>query len=455
MDYNYYTMEVDDVVQNNELLETNESEDEECFSDNDAIDLSIDKPLVMAQPPSTAQLYYDKTDFDDEWNLQDDMLQTYKWLSMYESTTLHMYVCHDEFEYVRNERYPAEIYKQLYHQKYGNAYEFYVKQIKIFITTRFLVRNNITEDKHPKEEVDKTKNMTKLAFFLHYKTSNGLTLKQQLVYALHSSNLIGLNYREISLYNDDLNKHVNSLYINDLKNKYSWKSEDGKIKKILKNAVDSNINTLLSPVQQMFRVSFEFPSLLFRKDETLCHDNYIRAFEAALAGKGESVNYVDCVKNVKWLYKDIINVLADKPKLGNLKAFESDETEVREFVKLSALNPVGHLVFHTKTKHRNREHFRLNCFRMDSVHVWVNTMVFDKNDASKKLDLEKIIRSNNWGTHYVIRAHYVYNLRLAKMHVEAVKLVMRYILSRRDFNLLHKDLQRQSKLSLDFIDCAK
>jgi hypothetical protein len=458
----FYTMEVEgeDDTTRDLVLETNDSENDSNYDEtsdletgSSAMDLSFamaNKTVASSSSTIGANINYERPELEKKWELDDDMLLTYKWLSMYESTSIHMYVCHEDMEYVRNERYAAEVYKELYHKKYGNAYEFYVKQIKLMITTRFLEMNRVAADMLPAESVDKTKDMIKLSFFLHCKTRNGLTLKEQVVYALHSVNLIGLSFCEIQEVNSKLPNFVTVKSMTDLKSKYNWRSEEDKVRRVRSGDGAS----FFTPVQQMFKLSFDEGSIVFRTDSTLDHTNYLHLFQSTFAAGGKKdPNYVDCVSNLKWLYKDIVNVLCDRPALGNMKAFESDETEVEEFLKLSHMNPVGHLIFHTKTKHRNREHYRLNCFRMDRVHVWVNSMVFDKKDATKKLDLEGMIERSNWGTHYIVRIHYVYNLKLAKLHTEAVKLVVRYILERRDFNLLHKDLESQPKMDLKFINC--
>lgn len=465
----FYKMEVeeDDEQTGDLVLETNDSENDSDYGevsdleadDAAAMDLSLAVAKASARQnrrqnsdasSSTANLSYERQDVRKKWELDDDMLLTYKWLSMYESTSIHMYVCHEEMEYVRNERFAAEVYKELYHKKHGNAYEFYVKQIKLMITTDLLQMNGVATDMLPTEPVDRTKDMEKLSYFLHCKTSNGLTLKQQLVYALHSVNLIGLGFSEIQELNSRLPTYVTVKTMADLKSKYNWKSEDDKVRRVRSGGDNPSF---LTPVQLMFKLSFDEGSIVFRTASTLDHSNYVQLFHHAHSTNKKDLDYVDCVSNLKWLHRDIVNMLCDRPALGNMKAFESDETEVEEFLQLSHLNPVGHLIFHTKTKHRNREHYRLNCFRMDRVHVWVNSMVFDKKDASKRLDLEGMIERSNWGTHYIIRIHYVYNLKLAKLHTEAVKLVVRYILERRDFNLLHRDLASHPKMELKFINC--
>lgn len=45
------------------------------------------------------------------------ILENYKWLNRFKTTTCHMFLCHyNGVEYVRNERFPADVYIKTYHQ---------------------------------------------------------------------------------------------------------------------------------------------------------------------------------------------------------------------------------------------------------------------------------------------------------------------------------------------------
>ncbi|AAS82730.1 ORF8 [Agrotis segetum granulovirus] len=460
---NFYKMDVeeDDEAARPILLETADSEYE--YEEDEEEEEDEMKPQKFKKELETAAVCENvldlskgpvldeiRMDLCDDFKLTDDMMDTYKWLSMYESTSTHMYVCHLDMDYVSNERFASDVYQDCYHSLYGNAYEYYVKQIKIYITVACLRYNNIDPKKFPTDMVDKKKDVSKLAYFLQCKTRNGLTLKQQLIYALHSVNLIGIPFKEIAEIHANFDSVVNNQSLKNLKSRYTWKGEEEKVKRLKENTDKG-----MSSVQELFKHTFHRGFMRFKKDLTLVHEDYFRLFETAVGyNKLKLTPYQDTISSIKWIFKDIVKALTDNLALLNFKTFESDEKEVREFLKLSQLNPAGDVIFHTKTKHRNREHYRLNCFRMDSVHVWVNTMVFDKNDSSKKLDLESLIKEFNWGSHHIIKAKYVYNLKLAKLHIETVKLVIRYILQRRDFSLLKYDVLHQNKLEYNYIFCS-
>ncbi|ABQ51950.1 ie [Spodoptera litura granulovirus] len=375
------------------------------------------------------------------WNLNQDAEETLKWVQSFSSSSQHLIICHDAMEYVKNVRFPANVYKKSYHKIYGNAYELHINQVKIMITTALLKLNGVEENKYPKIAVHKNKDDAATAYMLQLKTANNMKILPQLVMFFHAFNIINLPESAYNTVTNSIDKFINYEGVAFIKNRY----------KPIEELVRPKKECTLSPIETLFNAFCNKKyQMRYKEENGLDHDRYIKEYECAASNKQYSSS-TDSVTHVKWFFSHIIKTLFNviPPRVMRLKTFDSTQQTVADFLYHSQLNNSGHVVYHTRAPFTGKEHFRLNCFKMDKTHVWINSMIYE----SSKLDLIELVKKSDWGIHYIITFQPQYNQKLKQMHNEVMKLVMRYILQRRDFNLLQKDVTIYSKLKFTKIKC--
>nr|ADO85431.1 ie-1 [Pieris rapae granulovirus] len=369
------------------------------------------------------------------------ILENYKWLNRFRTTTCHMFLCHyNGVEYVRNERFPADVYIKTYHQKYGNAFEVLIKDSKFYITTNLLQYNRANSAYYPQEHVTKHVDLTKIAPILQFKMKDNATLHQHIVEAMINTLFIGVSHRDTILIKERVKCNEKC---NLIKNQYSWKSEDRKIKN-----VPSPIQKPHTQIEHLFKILYKNNDYyVFKKNlGSLDHCKYLVDFQHNVNQLKKPVTgYSDHISTVKMLIKDLTILLyqSNNDDLQNLKNIEGGEEDVDEFMRTSLNYPKGDVIFNMKTKDTNSQRYRLNCFKIDSVYIWVNSMVYSKTN---KFNLESMISKYKWGTHYILSFDYMYNSFMSKLHSEVVKLVLRYIVSSRSFDLLENDIKCNPKL---------
>lgn len=399
--------------------------------DYDDDDVSEVKTLVV--PVAAAPL---------STHMPDDVTQNYRWLSRFNTTTFNMFICHDLFEYIRNERYCDDLYHTTYRYLYGNAFEIFTNNCKFYVTERFLTLNNVHKSLFPNEAVVKQGHLTKVAYLLDLKTVNGVSLKTHIINAMNRSNCLGLSIVDK---NNAIKCMSNDYMDSVMEEKYCWNSEDRKVK-VCKAPVKE------CPIEALFRKFFSENSPPSFKTMPLNHNEYYKEFVRCMESDKKIISdYYDSVTNLKWLFKDIAAVLCTVKGLKNLNTVDGDTDEVIKFLRESKKRDVGHMFLHLKIKETKRERFRLNCFKMDKEHVWINSMVFSKINKDECIDVKNIIKQHCFGTHHIINIGYVFNTKLTKYHTNVTKHVVRYILSRRKFNLLKYDVANQKHLNYDYV----
>lgn len=408
--------------------------------------LPFNKRTFVMPPEIDRSMTFKQRNDSTQWPAPD--VDTCRWLSMYTTTSNHMVVCHKEMEYVKNIRFGSTVYKDKFHAEYGNAYEIHINSVKLYVTAMCLSYNNTPAQLYPREDVQKNKNSTAISYLLNLKTDNGLTILTQTVLMFHAINMLSLSTAHINTIHMALPDVVTHRLMSHMKKSYSWKSEHQKIG-IIKNKPKPQPTTSFTNIEQLFSACL--PPIMLRKDDTLKYLQYIKEFDETMLSSSAAVNAaVDVVTHVKWLFSAIIKAVYINPPavLFKLKPFDGTETEVFEFMTLSKTHPACNVILHTRAPFTGKEHYRLNCFKLDNVHVWINSMVFDKEEINK-LDLLKILKSVEWGTHHIISFRYTHNQKMKQMHIESVKLVIRYILTRRDFAKLSEDVKRYPKIKYD------
>nr|QDW81068.1 ie-1 [Cydia pomonella granulovirus] len=436
----------------------------------------VNNPREQQQPPREQQqpselnriflqpINYNKTTTTNDDADEDCVSENYKWFNKFKTTTCHMFVCHSRVEYVKNERFPAEVYMQKYHELYGNAFEMTIKDAKFYITTRLLQLLKVDFMWHPAESIIKHVDSVTSARILNLRMRDGYTVQQHLIEKLFYVLLIGLGPRDISAVMERINSNKATERCQAIQSKYSWRSEERKLKNVFQRnstvaSVTANINgsnsnttchtTNNKSIEKMFELLYKNGNTpRFLEDKELAHELYYRNFHQNVCQlKKHVTDYMDKVSNVRLLIKDLAMVLykhEQKKELQNLKNEYGTEADVEEFMRLSVAHPRGDVVFNMKVRDTNTQRYRINCFRMDSVHVWVNSMVY--SDV-QQFNLKKMIQRHRWGTHHILQFDYMYNSMMSKLHAEVSKLVIRYVLSRRSFDLLQNDC---SKLKLSY-----
>lgn len=383
-----------------------------------------------------------------QWPAPD--MNTCRWLSMYTTTSNHMVICHTEVDYVRNIRFGSALYIDNYHTKYGNTYEIHIHSVKLYITSTLLKINNSPNDLYPNDMVEKIKDAAAISYLLNLCTKNGQTVMTQLILLFHSINLLSLSTEQIDSIHNTLPTFVTHRLLAHMKKNYSWKSELYKISKI------KTIPGQQTHIQLLFKAS-TYPRnkpLEYRKDQSFVHSRYVQEFYDAMQSTNTTTAFTpDPVTHVKWLFSAIVKSVIVNPPMSmfRLKMFDSTPNDIAEFLRASKSHPLANVILHTRAPFTGKEHFRLNCFKLNKIHVWINSMVFDK-DQHKRVDLKQIIMNVAWGEHHIISFQYIHNQKLKQMHIETVKLIIRYILERRNFTKLAKDVARcPRKIKYDYI----
>ncbi|AER41461.1 IE-1 [Epinotia aporema granulovirus] len=375
-------------------------------------------------------------------HMPDDVTQNYRWLTRFNTTTFNMFICHDVFEYIKNERFCDGLYNTSYRYLHGNSFEIFMNNCKIYVTERFLILNNADKSLFPDEGVVRQGHLTKVARLLDLKTADGISLKSHIINAMNLSNCIGLSSVD--------KNNARACMINDymdrvMEEKYCWKSEDRKVK-VYKAPVKE------CQIEALFRKFYSERAPPSFKTMSLNHNEYYKDFMRCMDSDKRVVgDYYDSVTNLKWFIKDIAAVLCNIKGLKHLGTVDGDTDEVIKFVRESKKHDVGHMFLHLRIKETKRERFRLNCFKMDKEHVWINSMVFSKTNKDECINVKNIINQQRYGTHHIINIDYVFNTKLTKYHTNVTKHVIRYILSRRKFNLLKYDVVNQKHLHYDYV----
>ncbi|QOD39969.1 ie-1 [Matsumuraeses phaseoli granulovirus] len=375
---------------------------------------------------------------------KDVVLEEYKWLNRFKTTTTHMFVCHSSVEYVKNERFPGEVYMKNYHAHYGNAFELFIKDCKFYITSNLLRIMNVDVSWYPKESVVKHVDLYDVARLLCMPMMDGGTLKQHIMEAMIHTLFIGVAPRDVCKTRERIQTVESKIKCDMIDKKYSWKSEDRKTRCVLETSVTpptviAHTNSLLNMFQMLYH-NFQRPE--FDYNDTLVHSNYWNDFYHQIGKlKKVTTSYIDCVSNVKLIMRDLATIMYKNKNytfLQQLNNMDGNEADVNEFLNLCQHYPEGDVVFNMRLKDTNTQRYRLNCFKMGSVFVWINSFVYSRTES---FDLESMLARHNWGTHYVISFKYAYNAMINKLHTEVAKLTMRYILSRRQLECLENDLK--------------
>nr|AUF81976.1 ie-1 [Cryptophlebia leucotreta granulovirus] len=376
----------------------------------------------------------------------DDVSENHKWFNKFKTTTCHMFVCHSSIDYVKNERFPAEVYLQKFHSLYGNAFEITIKDSKFYITTKMLQLLKVDSMWYPTESIIKHVDSVTSARILKLRMRDGYTVQQHMVEQLFYVLLIGLGPSDISSVMERINSNKAVDRRKNIQTKYSWRSEERKLK---------NSNSIINTTQiknevggeksykKLFEILYSNGMVpKFVEDKSLNHELYYDNFyQNMLQLKKRVLRHMDCVSNVRLLIKDLVMILYDLEKkndLHNLKNEDGTEQDVEDFMILSKNYPNGDVIFNMKVRDTNTQRYRINCFKMDNVYVWVNSMVY--SDV-QRFNLEKMLQKHKWGTHFILQFDYMYNSMLSKLHAEVTKLVIRYILSKRPLELLEQDVK--------------
>lgn len=424
------------------VISTNDSEydsDDEEFE----CEKMYQKPNVEMGDSGPALISTKQTDKPRSSDPNVDVVTTYKWLNRFKTTTCHMFVCHNVVEYVRNERFPSEVFQKNYHSQYGDAYELFLKDSKFYITTKLLQLTNAYASLYPKQPVVRHADTKTMALILQLNMPDGDTLFQHIMEAMFCTLFVGVSNT------DRVRRRINTpstkAMCDVINQKYSWKSESRKVKAMYKHELIQE-----NDLQKLFDVLYATDEMPVFNQVDLVHEHYLKDFRQNVIQLKKSVTaYVDCVTNMKLLIKDLATVLynGENKNLQDLVNIEGSEEEVNKFMILSKQHPNGHVILNLKPRVTSTQKYRLNCFKMDTVHVWVNSMVYSKKNC---LDLPALLERHKWGTHFVLSFDYVYNSLLSKLHSEVVKLVVRYILSRHSFENLEKDIDVNPKVKIRF-----
>lgn len=384
------------------------------------------------------------TDTDTEAKLTtaSTLVDQYKWLNRFKTTTCHMFLCINSIEYVRNERYPSEVYLKKYHNLYGNAFEVLIRDCKFYITTKLLQNLNANANYYPSEPVVKHADLIRISYILRMKMKDGDTLRQHILEALFNTLVIGVSNNEITSLKERLLSSQSRVRCDTIRKNYSWKSEDKKTR---------NLPVAPNQIQYLFHIMYKNKCPTFTEVLDLQASQYLADFEQKVKQLKKPVtSYIDCVSNVRLTIKELAAVLycCNDESIIYLKNVDGDTEEVEQFLNLSMAHPKGDVILNLKTKDTNSQRYRLNCFKLNDVHVWVSSLVYSK---TCQFDLESLIIKQNWGTHHIVTFKYVYNSLLNRYHSEVVKLVIRYILSKRPFYMLQNDLKVNSKFIYKYI----
>ncbi|AIS92008.1 immediate early protein 1 [Erinnyis ello granulovirus] len=411
-----------------------ESEEE---METQAMDLSDTKNVAVFN--ETAKLNVD--DIAPPLNANPLEISHYKWLNRFKTTTYHMFLCtYDGLHYVRNERYPEEVYMKHYHIVNGNAYEMLLRDCKFYLTTKMLQCAKQQTSMYPTQSVVKHVDLKIVAPLLQITLRDGNTLHQHIMEAVINTFFIGAALEDIRIVKQRLTSPASDSRIAYVSKKYSWKSEDRKIKELCVRNENEQIKSLFDILYRNNKCH------KFTTDASINYTNFITEFNYNVQQLKKPVTeHIDNVSQIKMMIKSLAILLykTDTNELQDLKDVKGDEKDIDEFLRVSLQYPFGDVIFNMKTKDTNSQRYRLNCFKMDRVYVWVNSMVY----KTSRFDLESVIEKYAQGTHYVLSFHYVFNSMLSKLHSEVVKLVLRYILSRRNFCLLQNDIHVNPKIT--------
>ncbi|AKN80769.1 immediate early protein 1 [Diatraea saccharalis granulovirus] len=372
-----------------------------------------------------------------------DFLEKYKWLNRYKTTTYHMFLCYDTVEYVRNERFPADVYITKYANKHGNAYELFIKESKFYITTKLLQLLKVDSSQWPKETVVRHVDLEHISNIICLKMRDGNTLLQHIIEAMFNTILIGLNSTDVQAVKERIVSKESKERLGKMMKLYSWKSENRKALAIINKSTLSETDQ----VKELFQMTYKTqPTFVF--DPNITPNYYLKLFHDNLQIQKTFEN-LDRVSQARLEIKSLVAVLYDTSinpfYLYNLNDVRGNEGAVEEFIRLSREHPMGDVILNMKKNSSDQQRYRLNCFKLNTTHVWISSMVY-KN--GKDLDLKEIISKYKWGTHYIISFTYMYNSLLNKYHTETTKLVIRYILSKRSFNFLKDDIRDEIKINL-------
>ncbi|AAG27308.1 PxORF10 peptide [Plutella xylostella granulovirus] len=384
-----------------DLLTTRDSEDEDCDD--------IEEPSPAKQPR------------DNNGAVED-------WILKYKTTLINMFVCHDSFEYYSDVRHPSSVYMKMFYRQYGSAYELHVNHIKVYVTEKCLEKNGVGKNRYPNESVQVNVPVSEQVFLLGLKVdvkgvTDRLTIQAAIVLQFNLINMEGLDNETLNMVKKNLLNAT--IILNRDKKRKRPPNEDQ-----------------TDPIAKLFEVSARLEYRVEDKEYT--HQSYYNIFNMAI---NNNINVQDNVSNLTWYFKKIVNVICDSPseELLNFKSFDCDYTTIKKFIMMSRMNKKLNVILHTKVKYVNKLHYRLNCFKLCDDHVWINSIVLNKEE-SKKLDLENLIFKEKYGSHYIINLKYMNNQELRRVHMETVKFVMKYIMERRDLALLKNDIDCQSKM---------
>lgn len=386
-----------------------------------------------------------------------DIMENIKWMKHFKTTTYHMFLCHrNGLMYVKNERFSSDVYIHTYYKLYGNAYELTLKDCKFYITSDLIASwMHIHKDWLPPNPVTKDFEYPLVAQMMLMNLIDGHSLQHHIIEAMINTLFVGVTNEDIQSIKNKLSDHTNTTKIEDIKQNYSWKSENRKIKNLFNaqcvSSNDSNNNLI-----NMFDILYRDVNVLFkfRRNVYLYYDSYISDFKNNVLQLKRSVTgYTDPVSNLKLVVKDMALLMYSNttPAMLEFKNVEGDHIDAEHFLVLSKQNPHGDVILNMKLQHTNTVKFRLCCFKIDDVHVWINSMVYN---TPNKLCLENIINKHKWGKHYIIGFSYMYNAYLSKMYSDVIKLVIRYILSSRQIDLIQTDIASCSKLTYSYIGFA-
>ncbi|UYE99049.1 MAG: ie-1 [Betabaculovirus sp.] len=368
-------------------------------------------------------------------------MRHYKWLNRFKTTTYHMFLCtYDGLHYVRNERYPEEVYMKHFYTVNGNAYEMLLRDCKFYLTTKLLQCTKQPLAMYPTQSVVKHVDLKIVAPLLQINLRDGNTLHQHIMEGVINTFFIGASLDDVKVVKQRLASPASDFRIAHVCKKYSWKSEDRKVKELCVYKENEQIKTLFDIMYKNNKC------YKFSTDSTVNHTDFIKEFNYNVQQLKKPVTeHIDNVSQIKMMIKSLAILLYknDTHYLQDLKDIKGDERDIEEFLRVSLNYPFGDVIFNMKTKDTNSQRYRLTCFKMDKVYVWVNSMVY----KTSKFDLEGVIEKYSRGTHYVLSFNYVFNSMLSKLHSEVVKLVLRYILCRRDLCLLENDIHINPKIT--------
>nr|ALN41939.1 ie-1 [Cnaphalocrocis medinalis granulovirus] len=383
-------------------------------------------------------------------------MENIKWMKHFKTTTYHMFLCHrNGLMYVKTNVFIRRVHTHIL-QLYGNAYELTLKDCK-FTSQATSSHRGCTSTKIGYRLILSPKDFEYplVAQMMLMNLIDGHSLQHHIIEAMINTLFVGVTNEDIQSIKNKLSDHTNTTKIEDIKQNYSWKSENRKIKNLFNaqcvSSNDSNNNLI-----NMFDILYRDVNVLFkfRRNVYLYYDSYISDFKNNVLQLKRSVTgYTDPVSNLKLVVKDMALLMYSNttPAMLEFKNVEGDHIDAEHFLVLSKQNPHGDVILNMKLQHTNTVKFRLCCFKIDDVHVWINSMVYN---TPNKLCLENIINKHKWGKHYIIGFSYMYNAYLSKMYSDVIKLVIRYILSSRQIDLIQTDIASCPKLTYSYIGFA-